>query len=227
MPGKTVERIVMDPLLQFSERVAARLAEARHAPVCEAAQYMAQFEPKYRQFEQLADRLLSEVVQPRLESVASFFPGARVRPAAPEHRCVAWFGFCERFPATARVEFTIDCDPQLEHAVVRFELSIVPSFMKYDAHDKLPLQLESVDEQRATAWVEERLIAFLDAYSRLDRGEDDSSNVMATDPVCGMQVDVSQALHADHRGHAYYFCSEECRKRFNEAPKKYVQFEVE
>ena len=216
----------MDPLLQFSERVAARLAEARRAPVCEAAQYMAQFEPKYRQFEQLADRLLSEVVQPRLESVASFFPGARVRPAAPEHRCVAWFGFCQRFPATARIELTVEWDQQLDHVVLHFDLRIMPSFVKYDGHDKLPLE-NVEDEQHAAAWVEERLMAFLDTYLQLDQGDDDSIDVLAFDPVCGMQVNAATAVQADHRGHTYFFCSEQCRQRFIEAPKRYVRLEVE
>lgn len=219
----------MASLHQFSERVAARLFEARQkgAPACEAARYMAHFEPKYRQFEQLADRLLTEVIQPRLEAVARFFPGARVRPAVQEHRCVAWFGFCQRFPATARVELTVDADQPLDQIVLRFDLSIMPSFMKYDAHDKLPLPLENVDEQLAAAWVEERLLAFLDAYLQLDRGEDDSSEILAIDPVCGMQVNAATALQSDHRGHAYYFCSEPCRQRFVEAPKRYVRLEVE
>jgi YHS domain-containing protein len=219
----------MDRLDDFSQRVAARLAEARHAgaPASEAARYMAQFEPKYRQFEQLANRLLTEVIQPRLQTVARFFPGARVRPAVQEHRCVAWFGFCQRFPATARVELTVDCDQRLDHVVLQFDLSITPSFLKYDAHDKLPLPLENVDERRAAAWVEERLLAFLDAYLQIDRGEDDSLEVLATDPVCGMQVNAATALQTDHRGHAYYFCSEQCRQRFIEAPKRYVRLEVE
>jgi uncharacterized membrane protein YraQ (UPF0718 family)/YHS domain-containing protein len=32
----------------------------------------------------------------------------------------------------------------------------------------------------------------------------------ATDPVCGMKVDRSKALHAEYAGRTYYFCSEEC-----------------
>ena len=36
----------------------------------------------------------------------------------------------------------------------------------------------------------------------------------ATDPSCGMTVDRSKALHAEHDGTTYYFCSEHCRHRF-------------
>jgi uncharacterized protein len=36
----------------------------------------------------------------------------------------------------------------------------------------------------------------------------------ATDPVCGMTVDRSRALTAQHDGHTHYFCSEHCRATF-------------
>ena len=46
---------------------------------------------------------------------------------------------------------------------------------------------------------------------------------MATDPVCGMTVDV-HARQADlrrMRGHTYYFCSEGCRTKFAAEPERY------
>jgi uncharacterized membrane protein YraQ (UPF0718 family)/YHS domain-containing protein len=40
----------------------------------------------------------------------------------------------------------------------------------------------------------------------------------ATDPVCGMQVEVASApAHADRDGQAYWFCSDRCRERFEAA----------
>ncbi|MCC6704154.1 MAG: YHS domain-containing protein [Thermomicrobiales bacterium] len=44
-----------------------------------------------------------------------------------------------------------------------------------------------------------------------------------TDPVCGMQIDSSQAAaQTVHDGKAYFFCSEECRKIFLENPEAYI-----
>lgn len=37
---------------------------------------------------------------------------------------------------------------------------------------------------------------------------------MATDPICGMQVDESTALSYEDAGQMHYFCSEHCRKKF-------------
>jgi uncharacterized protein len=36
----------------------------------------------------------------------------------------------------------------------------------------------------------------------------------ASDPVCGMTVDKGRALRAEHGGHTYFFCSEQCRSQF-------------
>ena len=40
----------------------------------------------------------------------------------------------------------------------------------------------------------------------------------ATDPVCGMKVDRSKALRAEHAGRTYFFCSDDCRPRSRPIP---------
>jgi xanthine dehydrogenase accessory factor len=45
----------------------------------------------------------------------------------------------------------------------------------------------------------------------------------ATDPVCGMTVEVEGARHvARYGGRDYYFCSPGCKRRFEAEPEKYV-----
>ena len=45
----------------------------------------------------------------------------------------------------------------------------------------------------------------------------------AIDPVCGMTVDTKTAKHkADHKGHAFYFCSAGCKTKFQANPTKYL-----
>ncbi len=44
----------------------------------------------------------------------------------------------------------------------------------------------------------------------------------ATDPVCGMTVDPSSAVSADHAGDTYYFCREGCRDKFTADPDRYL-----
>ncbi len=46
---------------------------------------------------------------------------------------------------------------------------------------------------------------------------------MTTDPVCKMQVDEKKsAAKTEHRGQTYHFCSDECRKKFEQHPEKYT-----
>ena len=43
------------------------------------------------------------------------------------------------------------------------------------------------------------------------------------DPVCGMQIEASQAVgKSDYLERTYYFCSEVCQTKFDEAPEKYI-----
>ncbi len=44
-----------------------------------------------------------------------------------------------------------------------------------------------------------------------------------TDPVCGMTFDQNDAVAtAEHQGRTYYFCSEDCKETFLEAPDDYA-----
>jgi YHS domain-containing protein len=45
---------------------------------------------------------------------------------------------------------------------------------------------------------------------------------MLIDPVCGMQVDEDEAVTATYEGENYYFCCDECRDEFREAPEEYL-----
>jgi YHS domain-containing protein len=48
----------------------------------------------------------------------------------------------------------------------------------------------------------------------------------ATDPVCGMSVDPGTAKTAIHAGHAYNFCSQECREKFETNPAPYTESNI-
>ncbi len=46
---------------------------------------------------------------------------------------------------------------------------------------------------------------------------------VATDPICGMSVDIAAAEYStDYRGHTYYFCCAGCQHRFEQQPEQYV-----
>lgn len=43
------------------------------------------------------------------------------------------------------------------------------------------------------------------------------------DPVCGMVIDEKDAVGtSDYNGKTYYFCSQDCKVAFDEAPEDYA-----
>ncbi|MEP6896659.1 MAG: YHS domain-containing protein [Chloroflexota bacterium] len=46
---------------------------------------------------------------------------------------------------------------------------------------------------------------------------------MEIDPVCGMEVDPSEAAGtSEYKGKTYYFCAPGCKKDFDKDPEKYL-----
>ena len=54
-----------------------------------------------------------------------------------------------------------------------------------------------------------------------------SESKEATDPVCGMKVDVAEAkaakLTSEHQGKMYFFCNDGCKKKFDAAPASFLK----
>jgi len=44
------------------------------------------------------------------------------------------------------------------------------------------------------------------------------SKLVTKDPICGMTVDETTALSAEHDGKMFYFCCDHCRQTFLSAP---------
>ncbi len=38
------------------------------------------------------------------------------------------------------------------------------------------------------------------------------------DPICGMTVDTTRAIHTEREGKTYYFCGDTCLKKFKSLP---------
>jgi YHS domain-containing protein len=47
----------------------------------------------------------------------------------------------------------------------------------------------------------------------------------ATDPVCGMTVDVQNAIQSTYLGESYYFCSEDCKTEWDASPQEFLSHE--
>ncbi|MCA9124956.1 MAG: YHS domain-containing protein [Planctomycetales bacterium] len=217
----------MSNLVDFSKRLEEQLAGTNREPHWEAGEaerYMSDVDVRRGRFEEIAVRLNDTLVQPRLETLASYFSNASLTENESVGRCACWFGYCERFPVSTRVTFAVEHDTRFEKVAVCYDATMMPVFIKFNEHDRLTLNLDEVEDDRVTDWVEERLSEFLDAYLRIDRGGEEFLDEAATDPVCGMRISRSSAAASDaYRGHPYYFCSTRCQEQFSRAPTTYVQ----
>jgi len=192
----------------------------------ESERYMATYGSRREKFEQLARHLNATIFRPRLEALVQSFPNARMGKEGPAERSSCWFGYCERYPVTARIEFAVEHDQQWEKLIVHSETYMMPVFVRYQEQDNLHLPFEGVDDGSVADWMEARLFEFLDCYLQLDRGAPDLDEDTATDPVCGMRIARSTAVGtADHRGHSCFFCSEDCLEKFKNNPAQYVHVE--
>jgi Cu(I)/Ag(I) efflux system membrane fusion protein len=73
----------------------------------------------------------------------------------------------------------------------------------------------------------------IDSESRMKAGNQGASGSQGStghagkDPVCGMAVDEKRAAaagrKAEHGGATYYFCADECKRRFEADPARYAR----
>ena len=208
---------------QIKEKL-ARSDERRRVGQNHVQQRMAETEARHQRYTALADRLMQEVVRPRMEKLVSFFDNARMPEARnSRHNSCCQFEPTPRFPATARLEMGVTRDGEFRTLVHEYELEILPVFFAVEGQDHLRMFLDEVDEAKATAWVEGKLLNFVDAYLRLETSGHYQEKNVVTDLVCGMRINKAFApAQMTYQGRAYYFCVSECRARFAEDPERYL-----
>jgi YHS domain-containing protein len=216
----------MSTLEEFRCKLKSHVTAAASAPrllSSEVETYMAALRSRRQQFDEAARSLVATVIKPRLEAVAELFRSARTMTDEQACRCWCWLASSDRFPVTAKVEFAVEHDETVEHLHVRYEACLMPVFVRFQPHDKLTTRLSETNPEQIAAWVEERILEFLETYLHHDRGQDDLEEDILTDPVCGMRLCRSDVrAQADYRGHPYFFCSTECGGKFERKPKDFV-----
>jgi YHS domain-containing protein len=67
----------------------------------------------------------------------------------------------------------------------------------------------------------------IDSESRLELAAAGMYGTLTRDPVCGMSVSIKKAEKAGmkslYRGKTFYFCSNECKRQFDQNPDRYQE----
>lgn len=211
-----LERRIQEKLAVSEERL--RLRQNHSEELMRAA------EKAHAAYTAAADRLIEAVVRPRMTSVKSHLAGiANVDSDCSRHTCSLRLAHTPRFPATVRLEVGITRDGDARTLIVQYRLQISPVFFPFDDADDLTFPIDQVDTERVASWLDNKLVAFVETYLRLEiepRYQDENRVI---DPVCGMSVNRAEApASAEYAGKTYFFCVAECRDRFAANPERYV-----
>jgi YHS domain-containing protein len=214
-------------LEEFSKLIQSRLISADSEPdwtTEKSEEYMANLAMRRQRFEQSAAHLMDDLVRPRLAILASYFANAtRIEDDNSRH-CKCLFEHSDRFPAETNVAIAVEHDVSYDKLSICFAARMMPTFVPFNDRDRLTVDIAEVDDNAAGAWIERRLVEFLDAYLRIDSNSKTIGHDTAIDPVCGMRVNRLSAAATTHcLGHEYYFCCHDCCTTFEQDSMQYVK----
>lgn len=215
-------------LAGFEREIEAKLranTERERREKAELLEHRMELERRHELFVRTARTLTDEVIRPRVEKLARFFTNAKVRPAEPAlpNLCRCEFQHSARFPATVTLELGVLHDDEIRNLILYCDVEILPIFFKFTPHQQTSYPLDNTDTAQCTAWIEQRLVEFVDTYLRLEHSDQYQQETLVTDPVCGARIRKAMvAARHEFHGVQYYFCTEACEKIFAEAPDQYV-----
>lgn len=186
---------------------------------------MVEIEKRQTVFHRVADELMADVISPRMQTLASSFEDEVIldSPRAGHYFAVCRFNHSARLPATVSLSLGLTHDEEVQNLLVLYDLEILPVFMKFDGQDQASFPLQNPSREEITQWVDEKILAFVDTYIRLQQTDQYHQTSLRTDPVCGMRFRESHANgKLDFAGHTYFFCSEGCLSKFQSNPQQYV-----
>jgi YHS domain-containing protein len=218
----------MSDINLLEQRVKERLAaadERRQLRQSHLQQQMDELGRRHQQFTAVANHLMQEIICPRMQKLAEHFDNAQLAEGGQpqNHHCVCCLQHTDRFPATARLELAVSHDADYQTVQVLYHLEILPVFFSFKANDQMAFPRGAVNEEQVAAWVDDRLVEFVDSYLQLETTYQYQSDNTVIDPVCGMYVNKVEApARFEYRNRMYYFCLDECLQKFAAAPERYL-----
>ncbi|QDT62505.1 hypothetical protein SV7mr_50530 [Stieleria bergensis] len=133
------------------------------------------------------------------------------------------------FPTSAarqkRMEFSFDVfhDSDVDNAVVEYRLQILPVFVKFVSHDQLAISIDDQTDSDVVAWVDAKLVGFVETYFDVFFHPEYQKSHMVTDPVMGISFPKAMASSIRQTdGRTLYFFTDESCRQFSEDPSYYL-----
>jgi hypothetical protein len=159
----------MEDLKELENEIRIKLAFAtdrRQVAQESSARTTDQREQRRDAYRSAARHLMASVIRPRIEKVIAFFPNALLSPpeADNESQWCCRFQKTAEFPASTKLSLLVSPDAALENAIVTYDLEILPIYFKFQGHDQVVVPIATVREAKVAAWVDAKLLEFVDAY---------------------------------------------------------------
>jgi YHS domain-containing protein len=106
-------------------------------------------------------------------------------------------------------------DEDARNVTFKYDLSILPIFMKFDSHDELQFPVANIDRDKLAAWIDDRIISFVRTYLELHQNNYYLQEHLVEDPVAKVRFPKYAAgAKLDSKGKTVYFISEETRRQY-------------
>jgi YHS domain-containing protein len=209
-----------DALHERVEAAAAARSERHQANIAQ----MADRTRREALFDRVAGEVFRGVVRPMIEEVARVFANCTVEhlktPTGYLSRCV--LARTDRYPASTELDIGIGL-AEGTTGLLTYRLGIIPELMTFTRADSWTFELGAAELEEIRVRVAEWLLRFTETYLRLETEPAYQDWQTHIDPVCGMGVSGAAAAHVlKHAHRKIYFCSEECRLRFEAQPALYL-----
>ena len=183
----------MEDLKQLENEIRVKLAfstDRRQSEQESSARKTEEGELRREAYQSAARQLMGSVIRPRIEKVMAFFPNALLSPAESdtESQWCCRFQKTAEFPASTKLSFLVSPDTAIENAIVTYELEILPIYFKFPGHDQIVTPIACLFDGRIAAWVDAKLLGFVDVYLQLQTHDQYQKSYEETEPACGMQI---------------------------------------
>ncbi len=179
---------------------------------------------RYAKFEEVRARLAKQF-EPRVKAITE-----RVKEAKVDHErdrdggeVRISMGHTDLVPPGVMLRFVLSHGGAVESIAIDYYLSIIPVLFEFRSHDRIEMPLDTIDDAKLLAWVDDRIVEFTKNYLQIPFIEAYTKDSRVIDPVA--KVSFNRVLAkgtTEYKGTKYYFASEESLKAFQHEPAKFV-----
>src|ERR1700693_1804082 len=162
----------MQDLAELENEIRVKLAfatERRQSEQESSARDIGERESRRDAYQSTARRLMESVIRPRLERVIAYFPNALLSPAEvdTDSQWCCRFQKTPEFPASTNLSYRVSQDTEFANVIVTYDLEILPIYFRFQGHDQVVAPIAGSFDGRITAWVDAKLLGFVDTYLQL------------------------------------------------------------